>query len=152
MNRVPFAALFIGWLGVVPFAYGVALIFAAPGTLVTFGLVSSDSDGGIFLLETFGAVILGFMGGCLWGFASAPGRQPRVGALAASAIPPALAFLSIRLDPALSCVWLAFGFVVLQAIDLAFQRAGLTPDYWPRLRLPLTAAVMACLLAGALYG
>ena len=67
-------------------------------------------------------------------------------------MPALLAALAIRPSPALSCLWLAFGFVVLQAIDVAFQRAGVAPAYWLSLRLPLTAGVMACLLVGALYG
>jgi hypothetical protein len=58
----------------------------------------------------------------------------------------------VRPNPAFSCLWLAFGYVVLQALDVAFQRAGVTPDYWLGLRLPLTTVVTACLLAGALYG
>ena len=32
------------------------------------------------------------------------------------------------------------------------QRLGVTPDYWLNLRLPLTAGVVGCLLAGALHG
>ncbi|MCB1374690.1 MAG: DUF3429 domain-containing protein, partial [Rhodobacteraceae bacterium] len=92
------------------------------------------------------------MGGCLWGFASAPDRRPTLILLAASAVPAFLAFLAIRPEPAIGCLRLAFGFVVLQAIDVIFQRVGVTPDYWLTLRLPLTAGVIAALLTGALYG
>jgi hypothetical protein len=31
-------------------------------------------------------------------------------------------------------------------------RAAVAPAYWLHLRLPLTAGVVACLLAGTLYG
>jgi hypothetical protein len=151
MSGIPAPALAVGIAGLVPFAYGVAMLFAAPDTLPTLGLFPSDRAGGVILLERFGAVILGFMGGCLWGFASS-GRRPRLVTLAASAVPAFLAFAAIRDNPAFSCVWLAFGFVVLQAIDVTFQRAGIAPEYWLSLRLPLTAGVVACLLAGALYG
>ena len=106
----------------------------------------------MLILERFGAAILGFMGGCLWGFASGPGRRPTFLLLGASAVPPILAALSIRESPPLSCLWLAFGFVVVQVIDLAYHRAGIAPAYWIGLRLPLTAGVIACLLIGALYG
>jgi hypothetical protein len=92
------------------------------------------------------------MGGCLWGFAGGGGRLPSFALLAASAVPAILAALAIRPSPALSCIWLAFGFVVVQAIDVAFQRTGVTPAWWLTLRLPLTAGVMACLLVGALHG
>ena len=152
MNRIPLPALLVGWAGLVPFVYAVALILVAEGTLPTLGLFPSSRAGGLLVLERFGAAILGFMGGCLWGFAAAPGRVPTALLLAASAIPPILAALAIRESPALSCLWLAFGFVAVQVIDLVFHRAGVAPAWWPSLRLPLTAAVIACLLVGALYG
>ena len=152
MTRIPVPALILGYLGLAPFVYGALMLFAAPGAMPTFGLFPADATGGAMILERFGAAILGFMGGCLWGFASKREGGPTLLLLAATAAPAFLAFIAIRDNPALSCLWLAFGFVVLQAIDVAFQRAGVAPDYWLSLRLPLTAGVMACLLAGALYG
>ena len=152
MNRIPLPALLIGIAGLLPFVYAVALVFATAGTLPTFELFPSDRSGGLLVLERFGAAILGFMGGCLWGFAAAPGRTPTALLLAASAIPPILAAIAIRPSPAFSCLWLAFGFVAVQVIDLLFTRVGVAPPWWPSLRLPLTAGVIACLLIGALYG
>ena len=152
MNRIPMPALALGYVGLVPFLYGVALLFSQPGTWPTFGFFASTPEGGLHILERFGAAILAFMGGCLWGFASAPGRMPTLALLAASAVPAALAAVAIQPNPALSCIWLAFGFVVLQAIDVVFQNLGVAPAYWLGLRLPLTAGVIACLLLGALYG
>lgn len=152
MNGVPFPAAALGFAGLIPFVYGVAMLFAAPGSLPTLGFFPSDATGGVLILERFGAAILGFMGGCLWGFASSREGGPTLALLAATAVPAFLAFIAIRDVPATSCLWLAFGFVVLQAIDVAFQRTGVAPEYWLSLRLPLTAGVMACLLIGALYG
>lgn len=150
--RAPLPAILLGLAGLVPFAYGAAMILVPAGTLPGFGLVASDAAGGLHVLARFGAAILGFMGGCLWGFASAPGRRPSLALLAASAVPAFIAFAAIRPDPALSCLWLAAGFVVLQAIDIASHRAGVTPAHWLTLRLPLTACVLIALLAGALLG
>jgi uncharacterized protein DUF3429 len=147
----PLPALVLGLAGLVPFVYGVLLIFSAAGTWPTLGFFASDPQGGVVILERFGAAVLAFMGGCLWGFAST-GRAPAFAALAAAAIPALLAVLAIQPNPALSCIWLAFGYLVLQGIDVTFQRAGVAPAYWLSLRLPLTAGVMACLLVGALYG
>ncbi len=152
MSRIPQPALLLGLAGLIPFLYGTALLFAAPGTLPTFGVFAADASGGATILERFGAAILGFMGGCLWGFASARPQGPSLSLLALAAVPAFLAFIAIQERPAMSCLALAFGYVVLQAIDVIFQRAGAAPDYWLALRLPLTAVVMACLLAGALYG
>jgi hypothetical protein len=152
MTRVPLPALVVGWIGMIPFVYAVLLIFSEAGTWPTLGFFPSDPDGGLLILERFGAAILGFMGGCLWGFSGASARVPTFALLAASAVPAVLAALAIRPSPALSCIWLAFGFVAVQAIDVGFQRMGVAPPYWLTLRLPLTAGVMACLLVGALYG
>jgi hypothetical protein len=152
MTRVPVTVLVAGWAGMIPFLYAVALIFAAPGALPTFGLFSADPAGGVLMLERFGAAVLAFMGGCLWGFASAGGRVPSLAQLAAAAAPALAAVLAVRSAPQLSCIWLAFGFVLLQGIDVVFQRTAIAPGYWLSLRLPLTAGVMTCLLVGALYG
>jgi hypothetical protein len=152
MSRVPLPALVVGWLGLVPFVYAVMLLFAVPGSLPTFGLAPSGPAGGMHVLEFFGAAILAFMGGCLWGFASAPPRAPRWPFLIAASVPAVAAYLAIQPHPGRSCVFLAFGFVILQGIDIGFQRLGLAPAYWLSLRLPLTAGVMTCLLVGAIHG
>jgi hypothetical protein len=153
MTRVPFAVLAVGWAGMIPFLYGIALIFAEAGSLPTLGFFSADAVGGVRMLERFGAVVLAFMGGCLWGFSSGGGRAPAAAAtLGAAALPALWAALAIQPTPELSCIWLAIGFGLLQALDIAFQRSGIAPAYWLSLRLPLTAGVMACLLVGALYG
>jgi hypothetical protein len=152
VTRIPLPALVVGWIGLIPFLYGVLLILAEPDTVPTLGLFPADRSGGVLILERFGAAILGFMGGCLWGFSSAAGKVPSFALLTAAAVPALCAALAIRPSPALSCLWLAFGFALLQAIDIVFQRAGVAPAYWLGLRLPLTAGVMTCLLVGALYG
>ena len=152
MNRIPLPALAVAAAGLLPFAYAVALIFANAGTLPTLGLFASDRSGGVLILERFGAAILGFMGGCLWGFASAPPRAPRWALLIAASVPVVAAYFALQPHPARSCVFLAFGFAILQGIDVAFQRLGVAPAYWLTLRLPLTAVVMTCLLIGALRG
>lgn len=119
---------------------------------LVFGVFPAARAGGAVILEAFGAAILAFMGGCLWGFASSRPGGPTFPLLALSAFPPLVAFLSIREAAAVSCLWLAFGFVALQGIDVVFDRADAAPRYWLTLRLPLTAVVIACLLVGALYG
>ncbi len=152
MTRVPVPAILLGCAGLIPFLYGVMMIFSEAETWPTLGFFPSSPQGGVHILERFGAAILGFMGGCLWGFASTPGRRPAHFLLMAASVPAFIAFIAIRENPALSCVWLAFGFVVLQAIDVVFKSVDVAPAYWLSLRLPLTAAVMTCLLIGALYG
>ena len=149
---LPAAAVILGYAGLAVFVYGAVIVVSRATAWPTLGLFPPGPEGGLMILERFGAAVLAFMGGCLWGFASAPGRVPSLERLAAAAVPAVIAFLAIRPDPALSCLWLAFGFVVLQAIDIRFQRTGIAPAYWLSLRLPLSAGAITCLLAGALYG
>lgn len=150
MNSVPRAAALWGVLGLLPFFYGAALTLA-PESLPSFRLVEPGPDAGARILERFGAVILAFMGGCLWGFAST-NRMPSFLRLGGSALPAFIAFFALAFEPALACIVLAFGFAVLQGLDFVYARTGIAPAYWLSLRLPLTAVVMACLLVGALYG
>lgn len=152
MNRVPVPAALIGALGLLPFLYGVAIILSLGGPWPTFGLVPAGPSGGVLLLERVGMAVLGFMGGCLWGFAAGPGRRPAAIFLVAATMPALLAVAAVRPEPAVSCLWLAFGFLVLQGIDILFQRLGIAPAWWLTLRLPLTAGVMTCLLVGAIHG
>ena len=137
-----------GLLGLLPFTYGAALTLA-PEALPTLGLV--EQKGGARILARFGAAILAFMGGCLWGFSSR-GRVQTFLLLGGSAVPAFIAFLALAPEPALSCLWLAFGFAELQGLDFLYARAGVVPEYWLSLRLPLTAVVMAYLLVGVLGG
>lgn len=152
MSRTALPAFVIGYLGLIPFVYAVLLILSTPGSLPTFGLAPPGPDGGLRVLERFGAAILAFMGGCLWGFSSAPPRVPRWPFLLAAGAPAIIAYLAIQPHPARSCVFLAFGYMTLQGLDIAFQRLRIAPDYWLTLRLPLTAGVMTCLLIGAIHG
>jgi len=152
MIRPPFAVAFVGIAGLIPFIYGLALVLSLPESLPGFGLVESSPSGGARLLAIFGAVILGFMGGTLWGFASGNGRTPTLLQLSATCLPVIIAVLSLTQSAEIACLWLAFGYILLQVTDMGFQRAGLVPHYWLSLRFPLTIGVLACLLPGALHG
>lgn len=152
MTRIPFASLFLGIAGLLPPLYALALVFSDPATFPGLGRVTANPDGGVILLALWGAVILGFMGGCLWGFESAGDRNPSFLRLAATSIPVVIAVVSLLQPPTFACLWLAFGFVVLQGIDYVFRRAEIPPPYWLDLRYPLTAAMITCLLLGTVYG
>ena len=140
--RVPLAPLLLGLAGVLPFAWGAA------GILVpALGDWSLDALGprltGRTLLTVYGTVILSFMSGTIWGFATrATGRHAAV--LHALSTVPALwaAFAGF------SAIALALGFLALLALDWHARRAGLAPPWWMRLRLLLTALVVPCLVVG----
>ena len=95
------------------------------------------------LLVLYGTVILSFMSGVIWGFATrTQGRH--AAALYALSTLPALWAVGFGF----SAILLALGFLALLPLDWHARRAGLAPPWWLRLRLLLTALVVPCLLVG----
>ncbi len=142
MTRVPLAPFLLGLAGVLPFAWGALTIL-----LPALGDWSFDVLGARFtgrtLLVLYGTIILCFMSGTIWGFATrAEGRHAAV--LYALSTAPALWALFLGF----SNVMLALGFLALLLLDRHAQAAGLAPPWWMRLRLLLTALVVPCLLVG----
>ncbi len=155
-RRIPLAALLLGLGGVIPFAWG-ALTILVPAlgdwSLATLGTRFT----GRTLLVVYGTVILCFMSGTIWGFATRAGgarnAQGRPGGegrglhaallFALSNVPALWAFFV-----GFSALALALGFVALLALDAHAQREGLAPPWWMRLRVLLTALVVICLLPG----
>ena len=138
---VPAPAKWLGAAGLVPFAGLAAYALLGPGADAAL------ARGG---LAGYGAVILSFMGGCRWGFAAAGlGEGASWTNLGLSVLPALLAWpLLYVADPA-RLLLLAFGFAVLLLADILLVRRGGAPDWWPRLRWPLTAGAVAGLLLGA---
>ncbi|SDE60236.1 DUF3429 domain-containing protein [Limimaricola pyoseonensis] len=138
---IPRAALLLGLAGVLPFAWGALsswLPGLAPGWLPQ-RLV------GPYVQVFYGSVILSFMSGVLWGFATrAEGRRAAIG-YAVSVLPALWVAFLVGGGWERSSVVLIAGFVGLLALDRGFQRQGLAPGWWLRLRLLLTAFVVACL-------
>ena len=48
--------------------------------------------------------------------------------------------------PVSAAIYLMAGFVLLLGLDFMFWQQGLAPRWWMRLRIGLTAVVLACLL------
>lgn len=138
-GRVPIAAAWLGGLGLIPFLLG---------SIMT---VATDSDWGIDALRFYGAAILSFMGGIHWGLAIADdgGHDATLQRLGTSVIPPLIGWSALLLDPTQGLILLALAFAVLLLGDIVAVRLRLAPRWYPRLRLPLTAVVVPCLLVGA---
>ncbi|NKX43005.1 DUF3429 domain-containing protein [Roseicyclus persicicus] len=148
MTRIPTSALILGLAGLLPFLYG-ALTVLWPAS-AGLGRAWSPNHAGPALLQIYGIVILCFMAGVIWGFATrAEGRRATL-FYALSVLPAIFVFLTAFAEPRASLVMLIAGFVSLLAIDAAAMRDGLAPAWWLRLRLLLTAVVVACLAVGAL--
>ena len=144
MTTIPRAPLILGLAGLLPFVWGAATVsseaLAAWGQQ-TFG----PRFIGPYVQLFYGSVILSFMSGVLWGFATkAQGAHAATG-YALSVIPALWAFFMTGGGPTSAAMNLIFGFLGLLLLDFAFSRWGLTPPWWMQLRVLLTALVVACL-------
>jgi hypothetical protein len=146
-QTIPRAPLVLGLAGLIPFLWG-ALTVLVPD----LGLWTAQTIGprfaGPYVMLFYGAVILSFMSGVLWGFATkATGTLATTG-YALSVIPALWAFFMTGGGPVSAGMNLIFGFAGLLLLDLQFARWGLAPAWWMPLRLLLSAVVIACLTIG----
>jgi hypothetical protein len=150
MTQIPRSALILGLAGVIPFLWGAANALF-PATVGWGGTWLSPMFMGTYVSLTYGTVILSFMSGVLWGFATkATGREAAVG-YALSVVPALWAFFMVNGDPGNAAVNLAAGFAGLLLLDASFARQGLAPAWWMPLRLLLTGIVLACLAVPILF-
>ncbi len=144
MTPIPRSALILGLLGLIPFVWGAVT-----------ELVPEAADWGVrslgprfigpYVSLAYGTVILSFMSGVLWGFATrGKGAEAALG-YALSTMPALWAFFFIGGGPVSAAIWLAAGFVLVLLLDYMFWRQGLAPDWWLRLRVLLSVVVLACL-------
>ena len=134
---IPRTALYLALGGLVPFLVcaGVAL----SGNQVA--LRGAEDE----IMLRYGIIILAFMSGVLWGFATnASGKMATV-AYGLSVLPALWAFFTAVGPTPQALGALIPGFYGLLVLDYYFWRAGLAPPWWLRLRLPLTAVVMVTL-------
>jgi len=144
MKQIPLSALVLGLAGLIPFLWGAANV-AYPPSGAWVGQWLQPMFRGTYASLTYGVVILSFMSGVLWGFATkAKGAKAAVG-YALSVVPALWAFIMVNGDPGNAAVNLAAGFAGLLMLDYFFSLQGLTPAWWMRLRVLLTAVVLACL-------
>lgn len=144
MTQIPRSALVLGLAGLVPFVWGAA-------TLWSDGLAQAGLDLfgprfiGPYVQLQYGTIILAFMSGVLWGFATRAEGGVAASGYALSVLPALWAFFFVGGGPVSAAIYLAAGFVALLALDWMFWNQGLAPDWWMRLRIGLTAVVVACL-------
>jgi hypothetical protein len=144
MTDLPKSALLLGLAGLLPFLWGAATVLL-PG-LAEWGVRAiGPRFAGPFVLLSYGTVILAFMSGVLWGFATKAEGQVAATAYALSVLPALWAFFFVGGGPVSAAIYLIFGFVGLLGLDWLFWRQGLAPAWWMRLRVGLTAVVVFCL-------
>lgn len=149
MNSIPKSALFLGLAGVLPFVWGaITTLFPA------FGLQMAGHIGsrfiGPYVQLYYGAIILSFMSGVLWGFATKVEGQTATTGYVFSVLPALWAFFMTGGGPVTASVNLIAGFLGLLLLDWQFSRQGLAPPWWMQLRILLTTIVVICLLSGVI--
>jgi hypothetical protein len=149
MSQIPRSALILGLAGVIPFAWGALTLVSDPLAAWGTGALGPRFVGPYVQLF-YGSVILSFMSGVLWGFATrAQGGQAATG-YALSVIPALWAFFMTGGGPVSAGMNLIFGFLGLLILDWQFWRWGLAPAWWMQLRGLLTALVVASLAVGVI--
>lgn len=143
-RRIPRPALLLGLAGLIPFLWSAAT-HLSPHLLGWAGQWLPPMFLGAYVGITYGTVILSFMSGVLWGFATrAEGSEAAV-AYTLSVIPALWVFFMVTDATANSVIFLAAGFVGLLLLDAMYSAWGLAPRWWLRLRVMLTVVVLACL-------
>ncbi|SDX85100.1 DUF3429 domain-containing protein [Citreimonas salinaria] len=141
---IPRSALFLGLAGVLPFLWGALTVLYDPLAMWSQTTLGSRFTGPYVQLF-YGAVLLSFMSGVLWGFATkAEGARAAAG-YALSVLPALWAFFMTGGGADAAGQSLVIGFLGLLLLDWQFWRRGLAPSWWMRLRGLLTALVVICL-------
>lgn len=145
--RIPRVPLILAIAGVIPFFWGAITSLNAD-----LGAWGSAALGprfvGPYVQLFYGSVILSFMSGVLWGFATKATGGRAAAAYALSVIPALWAFFMTGGGPVSAGSNLIFGFAGVLLLDYAFSMWRLTPPWWMSLRAPMTVLVIACLSVG----
>lgn len=144
MTKIPTSALILGLAGLIPFFWGTA-------TSLGFSLENSELNWlneeykGASINLTYGTVILAFMSGVLWGFATNVSDNRRPFGLILSVLPALWAFFTFNGILSNPFISLIIGFLGVFLIDVRFYYWHLTPEWWLYLRSILTLLVIICL-------
>ena len=143
-TQIPTAPLWLGLAGVLPFLWGA---ISARNTDISRPIADWLGPGflGRDLQLTYGAVILSFMSGVLWGFACKATKQNAPLFFGLSVLPALWATFVLASNAPEKLAALSAGFLALFGLDIVFFRHRLTPDWWLKLRALLTALVLTCL-------
>ncbi len=149
MNDIPRSALILGLAGVLPFAWGALTTLNPALGQQAMGVIGSRFIGPYVQLY-YGAIILAFMSGVLWGFATKAEGQAATAGYTLSVLPALWAFFMTGGGPVTASINLIAGFLGLLLLDWQFWRQGLAPAWWMKLRVLLTTLVVLCLMSGVL--
>ena len=145
IRSVPKSALILGLAGLFPFVWGVVTIYSPAAAEFTRDIVGQRFIGPYVGLA-YGIVILSFMSGVLWGFATKAEDGQAATGYALSVLPALWGFFMVAGGTEAAGMNLIAGFLALLVLDYAFWTWGLAPRWWLALRVLLTSIVVLCLL------
>ncbi len=133
-------AVLLGGGGAVPF---IALAIASWMATENAALIAAE------WVLAYAAVILSFIGGAHWGFASLRSGAHSASSpslvLALSVLPSVIGWAALLSPAPWSAGTLAVAFIAILPLDHWAQARSLAPDWWMRLRLPLSVTVATAL-------
>lgn len=146
---IPRGALALAIAGLIPFLWGLATVLVP--ALADFGQHAFGPRFiGPYVVIQYGTIIIAFMSGVLWGFATRATGHEAVAAYTASTLPALFAFFMIGGGASRAALMTAVGLVLVLLLDWVFSRRGLTPYWWLTLRVPITTIAVLCVLGAAL--
>ena len=147
ISKIPTGALILGLSGVTPFAWGAVTLISEEA--FNFGIENFGARFvGPLIQLSYGVIILCFMSGVLWGFATKMDEKNGSLGYILSIVPALWAFLSMGRGPISDTISLIVGFLAVLLIDKHFYLLKLTPLWWMNLRIPLTFLVISLLGLG----
>ena len=131
----------LGYAGLLPFVMLSAAIWLAPAT---YQILINQA------LLLYASLILTFMGAVHWGLAMVHASTGYQRQLMLSVIPALVSWFAFFLPEVLNYSVLIIAFALLCLFDTRMSKLGRAPNWYPQLRSPLTAVVVACLIVAQL--
>jgi hypothetical protein len=135
----PRPAILLGLAGLLPALLACVIALAGP---VEWSARAAT------VCATYDATVLSFLGGAWWGMGARGGAGlPPIGPVLVAGVLPALAaWAALLIDRGAGLMLIGLLFLGTLSGDAWLQRAGLAPDWWMRLRVPLSVAMGAVAL------
>jgi len=141
-GAIPQPALIVGSAGAAPLVALAALAWFAPQTEM--------KAAAILAVINYGALLLAFLGAVHWGLAiaaygAAKRDEVRWAGVVWSVVPAILAFVAFYPPPRIALIVLIVGHAIAALVDIWAARGGTAPNWYARLRKPLTLIAMIAL-------
>ncbi|SEW46280.1 Protein of unknown function [Cognatiyoonia koreensis] len=139
---IPRTPFLLALAGAIPFLWG-GLTYLRPEIGSPVASLLGARFVGASVLFFYGVIILSFMSGVLWGFAA---KADYAVGYALSVLPALWGFFMTGSGPTAAATNLIVGFLAVLMLDWHFWNLGMTPPWWFKLRVIITAFVVVSFL------